>query len=189
MNGSGHSSAGQEPATLLVADVVIDEDANWPAFASGSSGSDAEGVEALVHAAVAAVSSRDGLMTTPSEAAIALATDGEVAALNTSFRGKPKPTNVLSFPAGPMPGPAEGTQSARRFLGDIILARETVWREAAEQDIPPAHHLQHLVIHGLLHLLGYDHETDAEAGEMEKLETSLLSGLGIADPYTAPLEE
>ena len=84
-------------------------------------------------------------------------------------------TNVLSFPAA-CPARAE-------TLGDIVLALETVEREAAEQGIPFAHHLQHLVVHGLLHLLGLDHETEAQAREMEAVEVEVLAGLDVADPY------
>jgi probable rRNA maturation factor len=68
-------------------------------------------------------------------------------------------------------------------LGDVVLAAETVLREADEQAIEPAHHLQHLVVHGLLHLLGYDHATGAAAEEMERLETAILASIGVADPY------
>lgn len=109
-------------------------------------------------------------------AAILLADDPAVAELNAQFRGKPGPTNVLSFPAPPNP---EG------HLGDIALAFGVCAREAAEQGKSLDHHLQHLVVHGALHLVGYDHMTDAEAGEMEALEREVLAGLGVPDPYAA----
>jgi probable rRNA maturation factor len=109
-----------------------------------------------------------------SEAAISLDTDAAVQRLNKQYRGLDKPTNVLSFPSGDKSG---------HQLGDIILARETVVREALELGISTQHHVQHLTIHGLLHLLGYDHETDTDAAEMEALETRLLSQLGVPDPY------
>jgi probable rRNA maturation factor len=114
----------------------------------------------------------------PAEACIALSDDASVQDLNARFRGKDKPTNVLSFPAQ-----ADFADGTTQSLGDIVLAWETVAREAADLGVPPAHHFQHLVVHGLLHLLGYDHETDAEAEEMEGLEVEILSRLGIPNPY------
>jgi probable rRNA maturation factor len=98
--------------------------------------------------------------------------------LNAAYRGKDNPTNVLSFPA-----PAGMAADGPRALGDVVLALETLLDEAAAAGIPPAHHFQHLLIHGLLHLSGYDHEADAEAERMEALETALLARLGVPDPY------
>ena len=104
---------------------------------------------------------------------VALADDKAVRALNARDRKKDKPTNVLSYPSG-----------ETAFLGDMILARQTVWREARAQKKSPADHVTHLVVHGTLHLLGYDHETgDADAERMEALERRILARLGIADPY------
>jgi probable rRNA maturation factor len=105
--------------------------------------------------------------------AILLADDARVAALNAAFRGKAAPTNVLSFPAAA--GAAE--------FGDVALAFGVCAREASEQGKSLAHHLQHLTAHGVLHLLGYDHESDAEAEAMEAKERAILAGLGVADPY------
>ena len=107
---------------------------------------------------------------------ILLTDDESVRDLNARFRGKDYATNVLSFPAPENP---EG------HLGDIALAFGVCAREASEQGKPLGHHLQHLVAHGVLHLLGYDHETDAEAEHMEGLERVILAGLGVPDPYAA----
>ena len=105
-----------------------------------------------------------------------LTDDATVQDLNARFRGKDKPTNVLSFPAAPNP---EG------HLGDVAVAFGVCAREAADQGKSLADHLQHLVAHGVLHLLGYDHIEDDEAEEMEGLERVVLAGLGVADPYEA----
>lgn len=107
--------------------------------------------------------------------AILLTDDATVADLNIRFRDKPGPTNVLSFPAPDNP---------EEHLGDIALAYGVCAREAEEQGKPFANHLQHLVAHGVLHLLGYDHLQDEEAEEMEALERRILAGLGVPDPYS-----
>jgi len=126
------------------------------------------GVERLVRkAARAALGAKARSLT------VALSDDKRVQALNKRDRRKDKPTNVLSYPSG-----------EKAFLGDIVLARQTVWREAREQKKTPADHVAHLVVHGTLHLRGYDHETsDADAERMEALERRILKKLGIADPY------
>jgi probable rRNA maturation factor len=105
--------------------------------------------------------------------------DGSVQDLNAKWRSKNKPTNVLSFEAFPN----WGTADLPPFLGDIVLAEGTIRREAVEQDKTFENHVTHLMTHGLLHLLGYDHETDAEAEEMEALERRILARLAIPDPY------
>lgn len=119
----------------------------------------------------------------PVEISAVLADDDTVQALNRDWRGKDKPTNVLSF-AALDDEDAPQVPGAPLLLGDIILAFQTCRDEAAEMGKPLAEHLSHLVVHGVLHLLGYDHEDDeAEAEEMERLETTILAGFGIADPY------
>lgn len=112
-----------------------------------------------------------------SEVSLLFTDDGQVQELNRDYRQQDKPTNVLSFAA------QEGGGPATPMLGDIVLARQTIEREAAEQEKSREDHLTHLIVHGFLHLLGYDHETDGEAEIMENLETRVLANLGIADPY------
>lgn len=108
---------------------------------------------------------------------VLLTDDAAVQKLNGQFRAKDKPTNVLSFPAPEIPGdPAPQ-------LGDLALAGETCAREARDEGKSLPDHLSHLVVHGVLHLCGYDHETPEEAEEMEDFEREILNGLGIADPY------
>ncbi|MDO1580825.1 rRNA maturation RNase YbeY [Rhizobium oryzicola] len=115
----------------------------------------------------------------PVELSLVFSDDAQIREINAEWRGKDKPTNVLSFPAfpvepGDMPGP---------MLGDIVIARETVEREAVELDKPFDEHLTHLLVHGFLHLFGYDHMETEEAEEMEGLETRILAKLGLSDPY------
>jgi probable rRNA maturation factor len=113
------------------------------------------------------------------ELSLVFSDDATVKSLNAQWRGKDTATNVLSFPAFPLkPG-----DKLPPLLGDVILAFETVAREAAEEAKPFEHHVSHLILHGLLHLLGYDHETDAQAEEMEALECKILTKLAIPDPY------
>ena len=114
------------------------------------------------------------------EASVVLGDDALVRSLNATYRGKDAPTNVLSFPFQAPKGAGKS-----RLLGDVVLAAETIAREAVEQGVLPIHHLQHLVVHGLLHLLGFDHEAEAQAEEMERLEIEILAPLGIASPYAA----
>mgnify|MGYP001160627362 FL=1 len=114
-----------------------------------------------------------------SELSVVFCDDAAIRKLNAGWRGKDKPTNVLSFPAFP----AAPGEKLPPMLGDIVLAAETVAREAALEGKPLANHISHLVVHGLLHLLGYDHETDAQAQEMEAVERAALGRLAIPDPY------
>jgi probable rRNA maturation factor len=119
------------------------------------------------------------------EVAVRLTDDAEVQTLNRDFRGKDKPTNVLSFPQVQddlLEGLAN-SDDGEILLGDIVLARETCAREAEEKAISIADHATHLIVHGTLHLVGYDHGDDASAGAMEALEVKALASLGIANPY------
>ncbi len=140
----------------------------------------------LVRRAARAALKQGGVAVLPSASvAVALADDAMVRAANRQWRAKDKPTNVLSFPAVP-PDRIGGSP----YLGDVILAYETIADEAAREGRPLADHVSHLVVHGVLHLLGYDHMTKAEAELMERRETLILASLGVPDPYAGsePME-
>lgn len=118
--------------------------------------------------------------------------DARIAVLNAEFRGKPAPTNVLSWPSEELAEPGPGAEPARPLpgeaeapwsLGDIAISYDTCAREAAAAGKPLTDHVTHLVVHGLLHLLGYDHIEDADAAVMEKWEVAILATLGVDDPY------
>ncbi len=133
----------------------------------------------LAREAIAASLSECGVALRPgAELCVRLADDAHLRELNARWRDRGEPTNVLSFPAVE---PADLGHA--RLLGDIVLAFETVAREASAQDKPLADHFRHLVVHGFLHLIGFDHETDIEAQRMEAMETRILERLGVADPY------
>ncbi|TCU55847.1 putative rRNA maturation factor [Novosphingobium sp. PhB57] len=158
-------------------DLEIDIEAPWPAETDWADLAEAA-LEALVQVAPELDNPR--LL-----ASLLFTTDEEVHVLNREWRAKDKPTNVLSFPmleradllALAPDGPPE-------MLGDLALAFETCAREAAEKGVPVEHHASHLIVHGLLHLAGLDHEiSDADAEAMEALETKALALIGIADPY------
>ncbi|AZO05271.1 MULTISPECIES: rRNA maturation RNase YbeY [unclassified Mesorhizobium] len=157
--------SGETPVNI---DIFV-EAGNWPAEAE---------LTRLVDRAVAAAFAETGA-TGVSELSVVFSDDAHIRTLNAEWRGKDKPTNVLSFPAFPFPKGGK----LPPMLGDIVLASETVAREAALEDKPLENHITHLVIHGLLHLLGHDHETDAEAEEMEAFERAALARLAIPDPY------
>ncbi len=158
-------------------EVVIEEQA-W----------DDVGLEALAGRAVAAALERLGLAPAEWEVVVLGCDDARIAALNKAFRGKAQATNVLSWPSAERgagwPGEAPAAPDpAEPELGDLALAWETCVAEAAEAGRPLDAHVTHLLVHGCLHLLGYDHETEPDAELMERLETGILEGLGIADPY------
>ena len=116
---------------------------------------------------------RRSTATRGSEVTVLLSNDSRLQVLNRQYRGKDKPTNVLSFPAA----------SGASHMGDIAIAYETTRHEADAAGKPLMHHLLHLTVHGVLHLLGYDHEKAAEAARMETLEAEILAKMGIPDPY------
>ena len=149
-------------------------------------------IEALATRACDAALRHLGLEPEHYEISLLAADDARIRALNAQFRGKDRPTNVLSWPADDLsaddPGcppalPAPGRPDDPESLGDIALALETCLAEARAAGKPAADHVTHLLVHGLLHLLGYDHETEADALLMEGTETAILDAMGIADPY------
>lgn len=155
------------PASPPLEIAVIRNAEGWP-----------EHFDALAEKAVlAALAGAKARVKGAAEISILLTDDAEQHELNAQWRGKDSATNVLSFPQIEPFGPVVG------LLGDISLARETLEREAADLDKPLADHFTHLVVHGFLHILGYDHLEEAEALQMENLETHILHGLGIDDPY------
>jgi probable rRNA maturation factor len=155
------------PSCDIVVDVAV-ESQLWQDFAEAAE---------LAGNAVRATLAHERLSLAPgAEVSLLFCNDAAIRELNRQWRGQDKPTNVLSFPAADEPG-------AMPLLGDIAIAFETTAREASEEDKPLAAHFCHLVVHGLLHLLGYDHETEAEAEVMEGHERAILAELGIDDPY------
>ena len=164
---NANSSAIELPMVEIGLSVEAGE---WPAEAE---------LAALADRAVSAALAELGMTAGHSELSVLFTDDAHIRGLNAEWRGKDKPTNVLSFPAFPI----EPGDALPPMLGDIVLAAETVRAESTLESKPFDHHLTHLVVHGLLHLLGYDHETDDDAEEMEELERRILARLAIADPY------
>lgn len=167
-------------------EIALTREAGW----AGGDTSEEEWA-ALAHDAAGAALSltpHGGLLTTPAaiELSVRLTSDEEVRALNAQYRGKDKPTNVLSFPmiqpdlVGTV---SQNSDDGEVLLGDIVLAHGVCTAEAEERGIPLTQHATHLIVHGTLHLLGYDHEADGEAEAMEAIERDALARLGLADPY------
>lgn len=156
----------KKPAISI--DIAV-EAGNWP---------NGRRLRTLVGKAVAA-GLREAGVGGNSELSVVFSDDAHIRTLNAGWRGKDKSTNVLSFPAFPV----RTGEALPPMLGDIVLAAETVTREAELEDKPLEHHIIHLVVHGLLHLLGYDHEEQEEAERMEALERQALTRLAIPDPY------
>jgi probable rRNA maturation factor len=167
---------GAAPAIKILAAPAVDilvESARW---------SGRRGVQPLLRRAIAGASAalpaRAARSTSGAELAIVLTNDSAIRKLNRTWRGKDEPTNVLAFPADQQAG-------RPRLLGDVVIAYETLAREARTERKPFDHHLAHLAVHGFLHLCGYDHESDRQAATMERLETAILARLGVPDPYIA----
>ena len=140
-----------------------------------------EGFEALASEVIAAAVAATRIkLAKGAEVSLLLCDDARIRDINREWRGLDKPTNVLSFPAAP-----RALLAKSPAVGDIAIAYETVAREAVDEGKTFRDHYMHMVAHGFLHLLGYDHETDAEAEEMEGLEISILGALGVADPYAS----
>jgi probable rRNA maturation factor len=150
-------------------DILI-EAGDWPAEGA---------LEELARRAIAVAFAEADIGQAQTELSLVFTDDAHIRSLNASWRNKDKATNVLSFPAFPV----KLGSPLPPMLGDIILASETIADEAVLEGKLFEHHLTHLIIHGLLHLLGYDHETDAEAEEMEAAERRALARLAISDPY------
>ncbi|UHD46791.1 rRNA maturation RNase YbeY [Aureimonas altamirensis] len=168
MNDEPLHAAGY-PSVELILSV---EDADWNTILPDAARLAAE----AAGAALSGTGMEPGLAT---EVGVTLADDEALRALNGQWRGKDKPTNILSFPIVQLtPGKVPGAMA-----GDLVLARQTLQREALRDGKPLADHFRHLVVHGMLHLLGYDHEDAEEAEQMERLEVLVLSTLAIADPY------
>ena len=161
---------------------TVIEDARWQAF----------GLDQAAERAARAVLAGLGLPEAGFQISVLGCDDARIAVLNADFRGKPQPTNVLSWPSderaaeviGAEPErPEPGTPDDPESLGDIAIAWETCAREADEQGKPMADHVLHLMVHGVLHLLGYDHVEDEDATLMEAHEVRILAQLGVSDPY------
>lgn len=164
-------SARGATAVPVAIDILV-EGGDWPSR---------QKLRALARRAIAAAVVRSRPLLAPDpEASLLFTDDARMRSLNRDYRGKDKPTNVLSLPAAPVVRGRLGPP-----LGDIVLAAETVRREADEQGLAFEDHLTHLIVHGFLHLVGHDHEAEAEALAMEGLETAILHDIGIADPYAA----
>jgi probable rRNA maturation factor len=164
----------------MMLEIALEADAEW------DSSTDWEAL-ALSAAQVAIAESRYPELARAERAvelSVCLTDDEQVRALNAQWRGKDKPTNVLSFPLAEDEDLIEANSPGPELmLGDIVLARGTCAREAEEKRVPLEQHAAHLLVHGTLHLLGYDHHEDDEAADMEGREIRALARLGIADPY------
>jgi probable rRNA maturation factor len=165
---------------ISIAVTVLDPD--WPRAVPAVEDLARRAAAAAVAAAVVSGAAEAAMSLRDAEISLVLADDATLRRHNRDYRNIDRPTNVLAFATAEAPGPEpEGPL----LLGDVLLARETLVREAGEQGKRPADHLCHLVVHGVLHLLGQDHRSEAEARIMERLEVVALDRLSVADPYAA----
>ena len=162
----------------MTLDVLIDSDPEWDSSTDWAALARGAAEAAIAESAFPQLAEGER----PVEMSVRLAGDEEVHALNAEWRGKDKATNVLSFPMAEAVE-LEGYEGPELMLGDIILAHGTCASEAADKSIPLAAHASHLLVHGTLHLLGYDHMDEAGAADMESRETRALARLGLSDPY------
>jgi len=180
------------PCAPFTLDVEIDQPL-WTALIEDAEGLATRILAAAAKAAAAAASKGEAATPRPAASAMAsltaltlvLTSDSAIHRLNRNFRGQDKPTNVLAFatPVPPAPGTPDASGTSDAFAGDIFIAAETVRREAADQNKTVTDHTIHLIVHGFLHLIGYDHEEEADARAMEALEITILKALGIKNPY------
>ena len=171
---AGMRSRSRRPQVAPVIDIMVDS----PLWKSQ------RGVKAVLQRAIGEAAAMAA--TSGGELAIVLTDDSAIRALNRDWRGKDQPTNVLSFPAHnnlPASRRAGERRGRVRLLGDIVIAYETMAREALAEHRPFRHHLAHLAVHGFLHLVGHDHAADAEADAMEALEIAVLARLHVPNPY------
>ena len=189
MRPAARAAGARPPQVAPAIDIMVDSPL-WKAQ---------RGVKAVLQQAIGEAAAM--VATSGGELAIVLTDDSAIRALNRVWRGKDQPTNVLSFPANApayflpgTPGRVGGASSRRagepqgrvRLLGDIVIAYETMAREAKAEGRPFRHHLAHLAVHGFLHLVGHDHAADAEADAMEALEIAVLARLDVPNPYLTP---
>lgn len=164
----------------MTLDIAIDADAEWDSSNDWASLARSAATAAIAESAFPQLGQGERSV----ELSVRLTSDQEVHALNSEWRGKDKPTNVLSFPMAEEDELAEAAEPGPELmLGDIILARGVCAAEAADKGVPLESHAAHLVVHGTLHLLGYDHMDDDSAADMEAREVRALARLGIGDPY------
>lgn len=181
LDGAWEASPGEGPAAAGGLVDTLAEDPRWEALRLAD----------LAERAAEATLRRLRLDPSRYEISLLGCSDARIAELNADFRGKPQPTNVLSWPSaergaarpGAVPRLPPPDPAGPRELGDVAIAWETCAREAEAGGIDPAAHATHLVVHATLHLLGFDHETDADAELMEGIEREVLAALGVADPY------